>query len=161
MRYLLAVLLLAGGVQAQTSVPIVIDTSKFTMQVPVTQKVKDAAGVWWEVSGTLTVKPTAPPVGINEAPLKIEKYADAKGLPLGMVAPGQVVTILGSGFGAEPGEVTWGGLDGLSVSLWSDTKIIASLPPAIPMPVGLVTVRRPDGAWGAGLWFLGGRTMGP
>lgn len=64
--------ILLSGTVARTAhaqaISVPVDTSKATSQVPVATTFKAADGVWWSVSGTLTLKPIPAPVGTGELP---------------------------------------------------------------------------------------------
>jgi len=133
----LIVLLLQGVASAQTvSVPVPVDISKVTATVPVTAKFKDANGVWWEASGTLTVKPIPPP-----APGPV---TDGSVTPSVFDATftGTRLVLLGSGFGVEPGRLLLDFVDAPWLE-WGDRMITADT----AREPAAYTVVRPDGQW--------------
>lgn len=92
-------------------------------------------GVSYAVSGTLTLTPTTAMVVTGS--ISFKGYRDASRNPITTIAAGAVVAIEGSGFGAQAGTLTVGGLTD-TASSWSDAEIIAQVPNAPSASVAVV-----------------------
>lgn len=154
----LSLLLLAVAVPAGAqTVTVQVDTSKVTSQIPVSTTFKDAAGVWWSVSGTLTVKPIPAPGVTGElppvpplpepgppppGPFPLPTITTASPFITSRAWDGQTFMLFGQNFGTDKGYLELSYLPTLATS-WSDRLIVA---PAAKEPK-LVLVQRTDGPY--------------
>lgn len=154
-----ALALAVTGARAQSvNIPVPVDVSKVTTQVNVSTTFKDANGVWWQASGTLTVKPVAAPAsgGTTTGATPPPPSGVENGLP-DLDVPTPVITAMtvtdndrllvsGDNFGPK-GQLR---LDATPwpVLAWNDNLVLASLMGFRPK---VVTVVREDG-----LYYIGG-----
>lgn len=122
--------------QANISVPV--DTSQVASQIPVSTTFKDASGVWWQVSGTLTVKPIPAPATTGELPLATDLilpypgpsfgqvFNIATGEPASELRPGDRFLLQGHNFGADPGQL-WINYSAAPVFAWLDNAITSQV----------------------------------
>lgn len=129
--------------QAQTSIPVVIDTTKLTVQLPVSQTVKGADGVWYQISGTLTVKPVPAPNTAGETPSAFAPLVRNRALTE------TTLTLTGRGFGETPGAILVNYLE-VPALQWDDRAIVADISGA-RRPVGSYSVKLAgEDTWTAG-----------
>jgi hypothetical protein len=146
-----AALLLAAVPTVAQSISVPVDTSKATQQVPVQTTFKAADGVWWQVSGTLTLKPIPAPTSTGELPPPVptpNPTPNTRGPAIvGVHNDGQILLLTGHDFGAEKGTL-WLVSEAFPVTNWTDKTVTADVSARATNPMARnISVRTAEGQW--------------